>query len=121
MACERTLVLVDLHLDEEIQAGNDQVAGNVESAAHVEDIGVFEGNLLGELHRPEDDDEVLTTESHTISFMHHFTPPLRLASSHDTRQATEMYIHLGAEAEHFGGWFAGQGKPGWRGMEQWKW
>lgn len=66
--CGHTLLLVDLHLHHEVQTSNDQVADNVESAAHVEDIGVVEGDLLRDLHRPEDDDEVLTTESHPISF-----------------------------------------------------
>jgi hypothetical protein len=55
---ERTILLVDLCLDVEVDARDDQVANNVQRAHAVEDIGVIEGNLLGDLHEPQDDDQV---------------------------------------------------------------
>lgn len=56
----RTLLLVDLGLGVEVEANNDQVADDVEHTAGVQDIGVLEGDLLGHLHHPEDDDDVGT-------------------------------------------------------------
>lgn len=55
---ERTLLLVNLGLDVEVDDGDDDVAGNVAGAAHVQDVGVFEGDLAGDLHHAEHDDQV---------------------------------------------------------------
>jgi hypothetical protein len=54
----RTLLLVDLHLDVEVDAGDEQVADDVESAHAVEDGRVIEGDLLADLHHYKDDHEV---------------------------------------------------------------
>jgi hypothetical protein len=53
-----TLLLVDLHLDVEVDAGNDQVADHVEGAHAVQDVRVLEGHLLAGLHHHQDNDEV---------------------------------------------------------------
>jgi hypothetical protein len=54
----RTLLLVDLHLDIEVDAGDEQVANDVEGAHAVEDHRVVEGDLLANLHHHKDDHEV---------------------------------------------------------------
>lgn len=41
-----------------MDAEDDDVAERVKSAAEVENIGVLEGNLLGDLHHTKDDDQV---------------------------------------------------------------
>ena len=55
-----TLLLVDLLLNVEIDCNNDQVGDNIKSSHAHQDLGIFKGNLLGDLHRPQDDDEVGT-------------------------------------------------------------
>ncbi|KAL3702766.1 hypothetical protein TMatcc_000078 [Talaromyces marneffei ATCC 18224] len=55
-----TLLLADLGLDIEVDAQNEHVGHDVESSDAEEHIGVFERNPLGDLHHPEDDDEVGT-------------------------------------------------------------
>lgn len=55
-----TLLLVDLGLDIEVDAQNDHVGHDVQSPDAEEHIRVVEGNPLGDLHHPEDDDEVGT-------------------------------------------------------------
>lgn len=54
----RTPLLVDLHLGVEVDAGDKQVADNVESAHTHEDVGVFKGDLLADLHHNKNDHEV---------------------------------------------------------------
>lgn len=54
----RTLLLVDLELDVVVDAENDQVADSIECPDRVEDIGVFKGNLLGNLDHTKDDHNV---------------------------------------------------------------
>jgi hypothetical protein len=54
----RTLLLVDLHLYVKVDAGDEQVADDVESAHAVEDHRVLEGDLLANLHHHKDDHEV---------------------------------------------------------------
>ena len=56
--CPRTLLLVDLQLDVEVDAGDEHVADDVESAHSVKDGRVVEGNLLADLHHHKDDHEV---------------------------------------------------------------
>lgn len=53
-----TLLLVDDALDVEVDADDDEIAGNVAGAAVVEHRRVIEGDSLGHLHHPEDDDQV---------------------------------------------------------------
>jgi hypothetical protein len=48
----RTILLVDLCLDVEVDTGNDQVGDNIERAHAVEDVLVIERDLLGDLHEP---------------------------------------------------------------------
>lgn len=54
----RTPLLVDLHLDVEVDAGDEQVADDVEGAHAVKDGRVVEGDLLADLHHHKDDHEV---------------------------------------------------------------
>lgn len=54
----RTLLLVDLELDVEVDAGDEHVADDVESAHGVKDGRVLEGDLLADLHHHKDDHEV---------------------------------------------------------------
>jgi len=58
IACPRTLLLVDLQLDVEVDAGDEHVADDVESAHGVKDGRVVEGDLLADLHHHKDDHEV---------------------------------------------------------------
>ena len=53
-----TPLLVDLHLGVEVDAGDEQVADDVERAHAHEDVGVLEGDLLADLHHDKDDHEV---------------------------------------------------------------
>lgn len=53
-----TPLLVDLHLGVEVDAGDEQIANDVESAHAHEDVRVFEGDLLADLHHDKDDHEV---------------------------------------------------------------
>jgi hypothetical protein len=53
-----TPLLVDLHLGVEVDAGDEQVADDVERAHAHEDVGVFKGDLLADLHHDKDDHEV---------------------------------------------------------------
>jgi hypothetical protein len=55
-----TLLLVDLGLDIEVDAQDDHVGHDVQSPDAEEYIRVVERNPLGNLHHPEDDDEVGT-------------------------------------------------------------
>jgi hypothetical protein len=48
----RTLLLVDLSLHVEVDAGNDDVRQDVECARAVEDHRIVEGYPLGDLHHP---------------------------------------------------------------------
>jgi hypothetical protein len=48
----RTILLVDLLLDVEVDARDDQVGDNVEGANGIQDIWVIERDLLGDLHKP---------------------------------------------------------------------
>jgi hypothetical protein len=48
----RTILLVDLLLDVEVDAGDDDVGHDVERAHAVQDIRVIERDLLGDLHKP---------------------------------------------------------------------
>lgn len=57
---QRTLLLVDLGLNVEVQDGDQDVAGNVAGAAHVQDIRVIEGDLARDLDHAEHDDQVGT-------------------------------------------------------------
>jgi len=54
----RTFLLVDLDLDVQVDAGDDDIAEDIDGAHQVEDVGVVEGDLFGNLHHPEDDDEI---------------------------------------------------------------
>lgn len=53
-----TLLSVNLGPDVQVDAHDDQVAEQVEAAAGVEHIGIFEGDPLGHLHHTQDDDDV---------------------------------------------------------------
>lgn len=53
-----TLLLVDLKVDRVVDAGNYQVAEEIDSSHGIEHIGVIERHPLGDLHQSEDDDEV---------------------------------------------------------------
>ena len=53
-----TLLLVNLHLDIHVDAKDEKIADDVESAHAHEDLRIFERNLLRCLHHHEDDDEV---------------------------------------------------------------
>lgn len=57
---QHTLLLVDLRLDVKVHHGDDHVGENVDSTDNVEDIWVLKIDLLGDLHHPEDDDQVGT-------------------------------------------------------------
>jgi hypothetical protein len=59
-----TLLLVDLGLDIEVDAQDDHVGHDVQSPDAEEYIRVVERNPLGNLHHPEDDDEVGNLGSH---------------------------------------------------------
>jgi hypothetical protein len=56
--CSRTLLLVDLELDVEVDASDEHIADDVESAYSVKDGRVVEGDLLADLHHHKDDHEV---------------------------------------------------------------
>lgn len=56
----RTLLLVDLGHDVEVDETNDDVATDIDSADGVEHIGVLERDALRHLHHTEDDDQVGT-------------------------------------------------------------
>jgi hypothetical protein len=49
---QRTILLVDLLLDVEVDAGDDDVGDDVERAHAVQDIRVIKWDLLGDLHKP---------------------------------------------------------------------
>ena len=67
--CKRTILLVDLGLDVEVDAGNDDVGYDVEGAHAVEHIRVIEWDLFRDLHKPQDDDQVGTIRrSSKLSF-----------------------------------------------------
>jgi len=73
MAEMRTLFLVHDRFDVERDAQDDQVAGQVGGAAHVEHIRVIEGNLLRNLHHTKDDDQVRSGEQscqHSVAQFH---------------------------------------------------
>lgn len=53
-----TLLLVDLVLYVEVDEDNDQVAGEVETAHEIQNIGFVKRNALGYLHHTQHDDEV---------------------------------------------------------------
>lgn len=53
-----TLLLVDLELNVEVDAGDNEVAANVDGANKVEHVLIFEGDLLGDLHHTKDDHKV---------------------------------------------------------------
>jgi hypothetical protein len=48
----RTILLVDLLLHVEIDAGNDYVGDDVERAHAVKNVRIIERHLLGDLHKP---------------------------------------------------------------------
>jgi len=58
----RTLLLVDLGLRVQVQAQDENVGQDVESTDCHQDIGVFKGNLLGQLHHHQDDGQVGTVK-----------------------------------------------------------
>lgn len=58
MRGRRTLLLVDLELGEEIETGNEDVAGKVDGADNVEYERIIEGDALRDLHHTQDDDQV---------------------------------------------------------------
>lgn len=66
----RTLLGVNLGLDEQVDAHDDQVAEKVETAAGVEHIGIFEGDPLGHLHHTQDDDDVGSICDGIMSVLH---------------------------------------------------
>ena len=47
-----------MHLDVHVDAEDDQVADDVESAHSVQDVRVIEGDFLAGLHHHKDDDQV---------------------------------------------------------------
>lgn len=53
-----TLLLVNLEVAVGVHAHDDNVREDVDSADHVQDTGVVHGDLLGDLHHHEDDDQV---------------------------------------------------------------
>lgn len=67
---QHTLLLVDLRLDVQVHHGDDHIGRNVQSADNVEDIWVLKIDLLGDLHHPEDDDQVGTVW-HAVSILSH--------------------------------------------------
>lgn len=56
--CDRTLLLVDLHLDVEVEQGNDNVASDVGAADAVEHKRIVERDALRDLHHAEHNDKV---------------------------------------------------------------
>jgi hypothetical protein len=58
-----TILLVDLLLHVEVDASNDEVGNHVKGADGIEDIGVIEGDLLGDLHKPPAPSLVFNQES----------------------------------------------------------
>jgi hypothetical protein len=56
----RTLLLVNLHLDVDVEHGNDQVAGNVGTANSVEHKRIVKRDALRDLHHAKHDDKVRT-------------------------------------------------------------
>ena len=54
----RTLLPVDGVHDVEVDGEDEDIAERVKSAAEVENVGVLEGDLLGDLHHTKDDDQV---------------------------------------------------------------
>jgi len=58
----RTLLLVNLHAHVDVDAGDDQVAEDVQPAHAVEDIRIFERHLLARLHHHKDDHEVCSVD-----------------------------------------------------------
>lgn len=65
-----TLLCVDLGPDVQVDAHDYQVAEQVESAAGVEHIGIFEGDPLGHLHHTQDDDDVGSACDGIMSVLH---------------------------------------------------
>lgn len=53
-----TILLGDLLADQVVQRDDDDVGKNVHGADTVEHVLVLEGDALGDLHHPEDDNEV---------------------------------------------------------------
>lgn len=53
-----TLLSVDGVHDVEVDGEDDDIAERVKGAAEVENVGVLEGDLLGDLHHTKDDDQV---------------------------------------------------------------
>lgn len=54
----RTFLLINLRLDVEVDADNEDIAEHVERAHTVEDHGIVEGDLLARLHHHQDDNQV---------------------------------------------------------------
>lgn len=66
--CVHTPLLVDLHLGVEVDAGDQQVANDVEGAHAHEDVRVVEGDLLADLHHDKNDHEVGAALFVSVSF-----------------------------------------------------
>jgi hypothetical protein len=94
----RTLLLVDLGLGVQVEANNDHVANNVEHTASIQDIGVLEGDLLGHLHHPKDDDDVGTVAWKSCQFDVHATGKIETSC-----RISGADLHLGTEAGHCDG------------------
>lgn len=65
-----TSFLVDLGLDVEVDARNDQVGHDVERAHAVQDVRVVKGDLLARLHHHQDDHEVGSVGNPMSAFAH---------------------------------------------------
>ncbi len=62
-----TSLLINLHLGIQVDGDDEQIADDVEGAHAVEHVRVFEGDLLADLHHPEDDDQVRSVRGVAIS------------------------------------------------------
>jgi hypothetical protein len=75
-----TPLLVDLHLGVEVDAGDEQVADNVQRAHAHEDVRVVEGDLLADLHHDKNDHEVGAALPVSVTMLLHIE--LRLGGGH---------------------------------------
>ena len=56
----RTILLFDLRLHVEVDTSDDDVGQNVQRAHTVQDVWIIERNLLGDLHKRQNDKKVGT-------------------------------------------------------------
>ena len=56
----RTLFLIDLRLGVQVDSQDDHIGQDIQAANQHQNIGVFKGNLLGELHHHQDNGQICT-------------------------------------------------------------